>query len=263
MLIGVLGAETFEWGIRYMGGISSAFGEDDSHTLRYEIENAGVHLAYLETESNTADLTYAQGAGFYFMQCISKEKDSLWFQPELLWQRYGVRYEFEQAPLVGDNPAVLANFAPTINGHIDYTSDYISVPLLLRLKQELPEEQKQNQYQGAYIYFGPAYSYLLQQNKRIRSGVKLLDEDIAAFVSTNPGSHAELQESGMDKIVTHQLRLVVGTGIQLKDVFKLGLYKDTFNIDLRADMNMFKVGDAGQSKDFKLYSAMLSLGYKL
>jgi len=263
MLIGGISAESFEWGIRYMGGISSTFGKDDNHTLRYEIDDSGAHLAYLEAESQSATPAYAQGAGFYFMKRISKGKDSLWLQPELLWQRYGLRHEYDQAALDSDNLAVLAGFAPTLDGRIDHTVDFISVPLLVKLRQEIPEDRRDEQFQGAYIYFGPAYSYLLQQTRKSKSGVKQLDEDISAYVAANPGYSYETIESGMDKLVTHQFSTVIGTGFQIKDVFRLGLYKDTFSIDLRADMSMFTIGDAGQSKDFRLYSAMLSLGYRL
>jgi len=263
IVICTLNAQTFEWGIRYMGGVSSALGKNDSQILDYNLDDSGAHLASLSVESDAADLAFAQGAGFYFMKRIAKGKDSLWLQPELLWQRYGLSYEFDSATLQSDNPAIAASFAPTIDGRVDHTIDYFSVPLLIKLRQEMPEDRKDEQFQGAYLYFGPAYSYLLEHTQTYKSGVKDLADDIDALLALNPGYNTVQSESGPDKLVTHQFNLVVGTGFQLKDVFRLGLYKDTFSIDLRADINMFKAGDAAERKDFRLFSAMLSLGYRL
>jgi hypothetical protein len=258
-----LGAQTFEWGVRYMGGVSSLMGADDSYVLHYDLHDSGTYYGYLKAESETASVGYAQGAGLYFMKRLTKEQDSIWLQPELLWHRYSFNYDFENRAMSSDNALLSVAFADTLKGSIHHTVDYISIPLLFKLRQEMPENRKNEQFQGAYLYFGPSYSFLLEQTQSYKDGIKDFESDLESYVAGNPGMSSGLCENGADQLLSHKLDLVVGTGFQLQDVFNLGLGKDTFSIDLRADVNLYSIGDAGMRKDFRMYSAMLSLGYRL
>jgi len=236
-----LGAQTFEWGVRYMGGVSSLMGADDSYVLHYDLHDSGTYYGYLKAES----------------------EDSIWLQPELLWHRYSFNYDFENRAMSSDNALLSVAFADTLKGSIHHTVDYISIPLLFKLRQEMPENRKNEQFQGAYLYFGPSYSFLLEQTQSYKDGIKDFESDLESYVAGNPGMSSRLCENGADQLLSHKLDLVVGTGFQLQDVFNLGLGKDTFSIDLRADVNLYSIGDAGMRKDFRMYSAMLSLGYRL
>ncbi len=258
-----LSAQTFEWGARYLGGVSSIFGANDSYILQYDLDVSGVHHARLSTQSEAAHWRYSQGAGLYFMKRISKGVDSIWLQPELLWKRHSYGYDFDNSLIDLDNPAIAASFPSQIQGSIDHTVDYLSIPLLIKMRQDIPEDRHNDQFQGAYIYFGPAYSALLNHKQSTSEGAADLANEVYNYLTANPGMDFEQFENASDTLVSHSLDVVVGMGFQLQDVFKVGLRKDTFSFDIRGDMSVFTSGDSEQRNNFRLYSVMLSLGYRL
>ncbi|MCB5253283.1 MAG: hypothetical protein RBR69_09785 [Candidatus Cloacimonadaceae bacterium] len=257
-----LGAQTFEWGIKYQGGVSALTGDDDSYLLRFDLDDYGSDYGYLQAESQTISSEYAQGAGLYMMKRLSKKVDSVWIQSEILWQRYAFSYDFEGKIPDTDNALLIVTFQDTLKGSIYHSADYISIPVLFKIRQEMSEGLGGDQFQGAYVYFGPAYSFLLGNSSSSKAGVKDLEQSLQSYVEANPGMSSERYENGADVLVSHKFDIVVGTGFQLKDLFKLGLGSDTFSIDLRGDISIFKLGDAKERKDFRLISGMLSLAYK-
>lgn len=257
-----LGAQTFEWGVKYQGGVSTLMGDDDSYRLRFDLDDSGANFGYLQAQSKQASTEYAQGAGLYMMKRIGKEVDSFWVQSEILWQRYAFSYNFRGKLPDSDNALLSLAFSDTLKGSIYHSADYISIPILFKLRQEIPEGLGSDQFQGAYIYAGPAYSILLKHNRSNKGGVKELESSLQSYLNANPGMSSYRSEYGADALISHKFDIVVGTGFQIKDVFNLGLGSDTFSIDLRGDISMFNLGDAKAGKDFRLISGILSLGYK-
>lgn len=253
-----LGAQTFEWGARYLGGVSTLTGDEDSYELRYDLKDFG----YLQAQSAPVSSEYAQGAGLYAVKRLSKKVDSFWVQSEILWQRYAFSYDFEGKALDTDNALLSLAFPDTLSGSIYHSADYISIPLLFKMRQEMPQGRENDQFQGAYVYIGPAYSFLLEQNYSNEGGIKDLESDLQNYLDANPGMTAIRSEYGADVLLSHKFDIIIGTGFQLQDVFKLGLGSDTFSIDLRGDISMFTLGDAKAGKEFRTVSGLLSLAYK-
>ncbi|MDD3562433.1 MAG: hypothetical protein PHR32_02010 [Candidatus Cloacimonetes bacterium] len=257
-----LGAQTFEWGVRYLGGASTLMGDDDSYLLRFDLEDSEGYHGYLQAESDPVSMGYAQGFGLYMMKRLSKKVDSLWLQGEFLWQRYSFSFDYEGKGIDTDNPVLGTVLPATLNGSICHSAEYISIPILFKMRQEISTGLGNDQFQGAYVYMGPALSFLLKQSYEYKDGVKDLRDSIQDYVDANPGMSSQRSKYGADYLLSHKVDIVVGTGFQLKDVFKLGLGSDTFSIDLRADISILNQGRADAGKEFRLVSGMLSLGYK-
>ncbi len=258
-VICVLGAQTFEWGVKYQGGVSKLMGDDDNYVLRFDLDKSGVDFGYLQAESDPVSMEYAQGAGLYMMKRLSKKVDSLWLQGEILWQRYAFSYDFKDGALDTDHPSAFPDIS---QGSIYHSADYISFPLLFKMRQEMPKGLGNDQFQGAYLYFGPALSFLIEQNYDNKGGVHELEQNLQGYLDDNPGLRAVRSDYGADVLLVRKFDIVVGTGFQLKDVFKLGLGSDTFSIDLRGDISMVNQGKAEAGKDFRLICGLLSLSYK-
>ncbi len=263
----------YDWGVKYGVGLSSISGSDAAYNLHYDIRSIGAaetSFGYLNLESDEADNGISHSFGAYITSMLTKKQDSIWLQSELIWQRYNYSYNFEGRELQTDN-LVLANaFADTLNGKIKQTMDYITIPVLFKLKQDSHANTVDGHYDGAYIYFGPSLSVLINNSSEKYRGVKALEDDIADFVAASyndaDSTHryaSSRKESGGDKVLFHKTDLVFGMGFNIKNIFNMGIGKDEFNIDFRFNTGMYPVGDASSKTEFKLYSAMLSLGVKL
>ncbi|PKN73880.1 MAG: hypothetical protein CVU50_01470 [Candidatus Cloacimonetes bacterium HGW-Cloacimonetes-3] len=271
-IVGLFSVE-YNWGVKYGVGLSSIYGSDAAYNLHYDIRSIGAtetSVGYLNLESDDADNGISHSFGAYFTSMLSKKQDSIWLQSELIWQRYNYTYKFQGRMLQTDNLMLANTFADTLNGKIKQTMDYITIPLLLKLKQDSHANVLDGHFDGAYIYFGPSLSVLVNNKSEKHRGVKALEDDIADFVadSYNDADATQAyassrQESAGDKVLFHKTDLVFGMGFNIKNIFNMGIGKDEFNIDFRFNTGMYPVGDASTNTEFKLYSAMLSIGVKL
>lgn len=272
MLIALFSIE-IDWGVKYGAGYSSIIGKDLRYNLHYDftvIDTATTNLGYLKLSSERSRYGVSNSGGLYLNTMLIKNIDSIWLQSELLWQRYKYAYNFQGNCLSTNSLLLSTQFADTLNGSINQTLDYITVPVLIKLKQGLSEDNKDDHYQGAFIYFGPSFSMLLSNNSTKHRGIEALDDDIAEFVdiSYHDSNSAQVYSSkkyssASDEVLTYKASYIVGFGFNLKDIFNFGFGKDEFVIDCRFDIGAHPIGNATNSKNFKLYSTILSIGCKL
>jgi hypothetical protein len=188
---------------------------------------------------------------------------------EVVWHRYVFNQHFDDSVPNTSNPILAAAFGDTLGGRIETTVDYITVPLLISFNQVLPEEQEQQQYQGAFIYAGPSFSYLIYQSLQSYGGFNSLEEsmDDLTNVISNPDPSVSYsytrKENGCDKLKDFKTDLVFGTGFALKDLFGFGLGTDEFVFDLRFTIGLDNLGDSGWRNAFNLRSILLSAGCRL
>lgn len=268
-----LWAGEFNWGVKYGLGTSSLHGAESDYELRYDIQQVGVvpgDFGYLKVRSRDTRSDISQQLGAYFVVPLVREHDSVSLHTELLWHRYGFRYKFADAPLATNQLLLATEFADTLKGNIDKTLDYVTLPIMLRLNQELAAEDKQNSYQGAFLYLGPSFSLLINNDTVYRDGIKALNRDVVDFAAQSQ-LDADLEtaytsskvESGTDELTLLKTDFVIGAGINLKDIFKMGIGKDEFVLDLRFTTGLNDLGAVPARKAFILKSIMFSIGSRL
>ena len=272
VIIGLF-SRVYDWGVKYGMGSSSISGDDKEYNLHYDfdkIETSISSLGYLDLDSDKAKSGISQNFGAYISTMLTKKTDSVWLQSELLVQRYNFSYQFKGKTLNTNSLILHTAFGDTLNGSIKQTLDYITVPVLIKLKQEISADATGAHYGGAYIYFGPSVSMLINNQTDKFKGIKALDDDVAEFVAmsysdSNPSQAyvSTQKESASDKVLMHKTDFVFGLGFCLNDIFNMGVGKDEFVIDCRFDTGLFPIGDAATKTKFKLYSIILSLGVKL
>mgnify|MGYP000861576780 CR=1 FL=1 len=276
-IIAIVGihALDFTWGLKYGAGVSSAFGDDSRYSIHYNlntIDNVSgtSHFGYLALDSRKASSGFSQSFGPYLETQVAKKVDSVWLLSELQWHRYNYSYVFSGSALSTDNLLLSTTFADTLEGQIDQTVDYITIPLLIKLKQESIASATSEHYDGAYIYFGPSFSVLLSNKSSRQKGINALDANIADFVANSYTDadptkvySSSKTESASDKLLPHKIDFVVGAGFNLKNIFNLGIGKDEFFLDFRANTGLYSLGDAPTRTEFRLYSLLFSLGVKL
>lgn len=273
-VIGIYALE-YNWGLKYGAGVSSAFGDDSRYTLHYNfmsIDNANVssHLGYLNMDSRKAANGFSQSLGPYAEIQVAKKLDSVWLLTELQWHRYNYSYVFSGDAFNTDNLLLASAFADTLEGSIDQTLDYLTLPLLVKLKQESIASANSEHYDGAYIYFGPALSVLINNHSSSRKGIKALDANVADFVSasytdSDPSAvyASSKSKSASDKVLAHKIDFVLGAGFNLKNLFNFGIGKDEIFLDFRANTGLYPIGNADSRTDFRVYSLLFTLGVKL
>lgn len=266
MAQGLLWAGDFNWGVKYGMGSSSLHGEEADYELHYDIARVGLNppdFGYLKVRSfeTKGDLSYQAGA--YCSVPLFRNHDSVSLQTELLWHRYAVSHEFKDAAL-NTNQIVLATaFEDTLRGRIDKTLDYVTVPILIRMNQELPPEKLDRSYQGAFVYFGPSFSVLLNNDTAYQKGVKALEQKLEDEYNDGVVYTYRKVESGTDKLSALKADIVIGAGFAVKDIFKMGLCKDEFVFDVRFTASLNDLGDTPFRNSFNLRSIMLSIGSRL
>jgi len=263
----------YDWGIKYGAGLSSICGSDLRYNLHYDITAISTttsDFGYLDINSNKAHNGISQNCGLYINSTLVKKTDSISLQSEILWQRYEYSYVFKNEALQTDNYTLATAFADTLKGSINQTIDYITVPVLLKLNQGLTSVYVDKNYNGAYIYFGPSFSLLLKNKATEHDGIKALDDNVNAFVSdsysdsnTDQVYASEKRTSASERIISQKVDFVFGLGVNLKDLFDMGVGKDEFFVDCRFDFGINPIGDATTYKDIKLFSTVLSLGCRL
>jgi len=271
--LGFLWAGSFEWGIKYGIGSSSIHGNDKDYELAYDIfqDEAGTtDLGYLRVRSNKSKAGFSQNAGIYASARIFKKIDSIKLNSEIIWHRYNFISEYENSPIQTNNVILAQSFGDSLSGNIQTTADYISLPVFISFNQELSEEAKQKQYQGAFIYGGPSFSLLLGNESKKEGGISAMDYQVKkivmdSFSDADPLSNYSYksQVSGFDELIQFKTDIVFGVGFGLKDLFKFGFGKDEFNFDLRFTMGLNELGDTGKRDAVTLRSIMFSIGSKL
>lgn len=271
----ILGSFAYEynWGVKYGAGVSSAYGDDSRYNIHYDIRTIGTttaDLGYLDVDSRKAAAGLSQSFGTYLEFLVAKKMDSVWLLSELQWQRYNFTYEFTGSPLSTNSLILSSAFADTLEGSIVQTLDYLTIPVLIKLKQESMVNTNTEHYDGAYVYFGPSFSILLNNQSGSFKGIKALQSDVDSFVSdsytdSNPAEvyAGSRRESAGDKVLYHKVDFVFGMGFNLKNIFNMGICKDEFSLDIRANAGLYPIGNATTKTEFKLYSVLFSLGVKL
>lgn len=211
---------------------------------------------------------------------------------ELMWQRYNAEFTFGKqnnssfiatgaitAPMLSSIMIAEGNIQNILNDtktslKSKLQLDYLNIPLMLELNKTHTDKSLGNSYQSAYIHFGPAMRINLNSTESITNQLKEIQQiyyngmDFNANPPiANPSTIEESREiksdistiaSSFQKTTTS---FVLGCGIQIKDVFQMGLGSDIFSIDLRAELGLDKVNDFGDNH-FKLNGYQLLLGYK-
>jgi hypothetical protein len=271
--LGILGATEFNWGIKYGIGNSSLHGSDKAYELRYDIFEhtaTAMNPGYVVIRSKENSGGFSQNAGAYASILLARKTDSVRLNTELLWQRFVYNHEFKEA-IPGSSSLILAqSFGDTLRGRIEGSADYITIPLLISLHQELSEEKKLQHYQGAFVYLGPSVSFLVNQERAAFGGIAALDKQVESFVQdslndADPATYysAQRQKVGSDAFVSTKTDLVIGVGFTLKDILQFGIGKDEFVFDFRYTIGMNDLGDSGIRDAFTLRSIMLSVGCRL
>ena len=270
---GMLWSIDLEWGLKYGLGSSNLSGSEKGYELGYDISSVGAVNApfgYLTLTSATTEAGTAQNAGVFCSFQVARKTDALRLQAELNWERFRYKYLFEESALSTDNLLLATEFPDTLKGSIRGTVDYLSLPLLIRLQQGLSEEQKDGQFQGAYIYLGPSIGFVISNQSASQGGIKALESDLDEFVlasqtdSDLSQSYASVKrESGTDKMLSYKTDLVMGLGFGLKDIFQLGIGKDGFVFDLRYTLGLHDLGKAPVNKAFRMRSIVVSIGVLL
>ena len=273
LTVGGLWSLDLDWGIKYGFGSSKLTGDDRGYELGYDLETVGVvnaPLGYLTLNSRKTESGAAQNLGLWGCVNLVKKTDSVGLQAELIWERFRYEHLFEGRSLSTNSLILATEFADTLEGSIHRTVDYITLPILFRLQQELTQEQKGGQYQGAFIYLGPSFGIVLSNTSSSEGGIKALETDIEDFVLASQTDAdvansylSQRRESGSEQLLTYKTDLVVGLGFGLKDIFQLGLGKDGFVFDLRYTAGLHDLGKANLRKAFRMRSIVVSVGVLL
>lgn len=149
-----------DWGIKYGMGFSSLQGADKYYELRYNIyehsaSSTALHYLRLRAEEDKGGL--AQNTGVYTSSMLTRKGDSVSLHTELLWQRYAFSHRFQDAPLSSDDGHLSSVFADVFEGRIERTVDYLTLPVLISLNQEIIEEERHENHDAAFIYLGPPW----------------------------------------------------------------------------------------------------------
>jgi hypothetical protein len=269
----ILGAVDFDWGLKYGMGSSNLQGADRDYEIHYDFYEHSIASDYLGNvvlRSNRNNGGLSQNAGLYASLRIFKGIDSISLQSEVFWHRYAYIQEFKDVSPYASIYLLAETFSGDLQGEIIGTADYLSLPLLIRLNQELSEEQKQKSYQGAFIYAGPSISWLLEHKTEASGSISALDKQVQSFVQesfsdSDPASYYSCQRrlSGSDNFAAHKMDLILGAGFTLKDLFQFGIGSDEFTFDLRYSMGLTDLGDSNLRNAIRLQAIMLSIACRI
>ena len=177
-----------------------------------------------------------------------------------------MNHHFNEAEINAGSAFLVENFPGTVSGRIEHRIDYLSLPILISLNQELPEAQKEKSYQGAFAYIGPSFSYKLDQSHSAFGGISGLEHlaaSISAANATEPYHSSEKLLNGTDELSSFKTDLVIGAGFALKDILGFGLGKDVFDFDFRFTVGLNELGDSSYRNAITLRSIMFSVGSRL
>jgi hypothetical protein len=268
-------ALTFDWGMKYGAGVGSAYGSEINYKLQYDfyvlsLDNSTTPLGHYLVQSKHGSIGVAQNAGLYFTFPLHQDITDISLQTELIWQRYNYKYSFDKAvPQITDS--LLAGlFNHNLNGEIDTQIDYITIPVLFMLHQGIKRDPELNKTRvGVFTYAGPSFSVLINHENTPQNGVVDLNNSVADFIYTSQNDTDAIHSfickkktSATDKMVDLKYGFVIGMGWNLQDLMQWGIGKDEWVIDTRFEFNINELGDAMSKTNFKLYSAIVSLGYK-
>jgi hypothetical protein len=270
-----LSAVTFDWGLKYGAGVGSTYGEEQNYKLQYRFSSVAYDgssspLGTYVIQSKHSSIGLAQNMGLYFTFPIHEDVTNFKIQTEILWQHYDFHYSFDKEnPQISDS--LLAGlFNHSLTGDIETQIDYITIPVLFMLHQDITRDLQINRTRaGFFSYAGPSISFLVNHKNILNNGVEFLDDSINDFVATSQTDSDTLQSfraskisSTTDDLVTLKYGFVIGLGWNLKELFQWGIGKDEWLIDFRFDFNINELGNSMTKNDFKLYSAICSIGYK-
>ena len=269
--LSLLGAADFNWGIKYGLGSSTLHGVDRDYDLSYDfyLHDYSSGTSYdgrLTVRSQESKDGLAQNAGLYASTKLFRKTDSIGLRAELLWHRYVFNHHFNDAEINAGSIYLAETFPGTVSGRVQHTVDYLTLPVLISMNQELSEAQKEKSYQGAFVYLGPSFSYKLDQSRSSYGGIKGFQRLTAGDQATNftdPYHTSEKLPNGIEELNSLKTDLVVGAGFTLKDILQFGLGKDEFVFDFRFTMGMGDLGDAGIRDAVNLRSIMFSIGSRL
>jgi len=274
LMTGLFSAEP-EWGIRYGAGISTIYGENMNYTLQYDFTRVLLNQQadrdlYLRVRSGQQRADFAQSAGLFFAIPIASEINTLFLQPELIWQNYSYRYRFREVSVESNDLSLSSIHPAPVDGYIKATMDYVTVPFLLKLQQGYPRLMDENRsIFTMYGYAGPSISFLISNDTEQMEGIDDLNTTIVNF-SANSMTDADTtmyytyarRKTAADEVVALKYGLVLGFGWNFTDVLKTGLGKDEWTLDVRFDIGLNPLGDTDYSKNFKLCGILGSIGYK-
>ena len=274
-VLAALSAAKIEWGIKYGAGVSSIHGSDLNYNRHYEItetiyDTLSQGLGYLQARSNQQKPSFSQNFGLFATIPLTGDRNLLLLQPEILWQRYTYSYWYRDAHPESDDFVLQWMFPDQIDGFVDAKLDYVTVPVLFKLQQDSPEDEKENHaIVSMYGYFGPSFSFLLKDKLNYRGGILDFDQHVAEYMdgtTADPDTtryySAALTPASQENLIKTKYDLVFGFGWNLRDALKIGWGSDEWVIDARFNLNVNPLGDGNFGNNFKLYNALLSLGYK-
>lgn len=267
--MGSLWSLDLAWGIKYGIGSSTMHGNDRDYEIRYDSEYYADHSddGSLIVRSQEVKDGFSQNAGLYASTKLLKKTDSLGLRAELLWHRHVFNAQFKDALISTSSVYLTENYAGNVSGRVEHTADYLSLPILISLNQELTEEQLHKSFQGANLYLGPSFSFLIDQSRNTFGGVHAMETELETQY-TVPGTIVtyyknERVPNGTDDLQSLKTDFVIGAGFTLQDIFGFGLGKDVFDFDFRFNLGLNELGDSGYRDAVTLRSIMFSVGARL
>lgn len=263
-----------DWGVKYGAGISSIHGKNLNYSLHYDFQSILndtllTDAGYLKVKSNKQKPGFAQTAGLFFIFPLAQGENKLLFQPEINWQRYAYSYWFKGSEYKTDNFMLAWEFPGHVGGFVDNKLDYLNVPLLLKMQTNGTISPENEAINSAYAYMGPAVSVLVSNKTTFRGEISGLDNHVNTYVANSLADADTTQYYSVTKLsnaaeepVSLKYDLVFGFGFNLQNVLKLGLGKDEWVLDTRFNLNLNPLGDFSKLNNYKLYSALVSVGYK-
>jgi len=267
--MGSLWSLDLAWGIKYGIGSSTMHGNDRDYEIRYDSEYYADHSddGSLIVRSQEVKDGFSQNAGLYASTKLLKKTDSLGLRAELLWHRHVFNAQFKDALISTSSVYLTENYAGNVSGRVEHTADYLSLPILISLNQELTEEQITKSFQGANVYLGPSFSFLMKQSRSTFGGVHALETELnfpEGVVVGDPTYYVDTRvPNGTDELQSLKTDFVIGAGFTLKDILGFGLGKDVFDFDFRFNLGLNELGDADYRDVITLRSIMFSVGARL
>ncbi len=271
--------QTFNWGMKYGAGVGSIWGNELNYKLRYEfyIQDSDQSLHPMGRYTNTSkhgSIGTSQNLGLFFSFPMHQAATTILLQPEILWQRYSYSYSFDnQYPdfiEYNSDSIVVSLFNHSLTGYVDTQLDYVTVPILLMLQQNISRyTEKRTKKFSVFSYVGPSFSFLMNHKNNRSPRLDDLEDDMNQLVLDSQNDtdnyHSFIYKkisTATDDMLNLKYGFIVGFGWKLNDLYQWDIGKNEWSLDFRFDFNINDLSDTMTNSDFQLYSSTVSLGYR-
>jgi hypothetical protein len=188
---------------------------------------------------------------------------------ELNWERASVRFDFGRdisASISTSQDVSIDQFltvqsavnqsvfiiSDSLNdAHSVWTTDFLQIPLMLELQQTYPQDATHYNFASTYLHFGPSLRFRINGREDYSEAMKTLVTtmyDSYNFAIVPPDNNTEVVitentvQSNLSDVSKNNrvvsASFIVGCGIQIRNIFKMGVGSDTFCIDIRCDLGL-------------------------